>query len=64
MQALLFGDSSFVRHQEDLSFCKKESLKKRCLKLKKRIRFAINCKSDPVFCVCMTSAYYDGNNPK
>ena len=50
MQALLFRRFFFaVHHQEDLSFCKKEVLKKRCLKLKKRIRFAIDCKSDPFF---------------
>ena len=50
MQALLFRRFFFaVHHQEDLSFCKKEVLKKLCLKLKKRIRFAINCKSDPFF---------------
>ena len=33
MQALLFGRFFFaVHHQEDLSFCKKEVLKKLCLK--------------------------------
>lgn len=65
MQALLFRRFFFaVHHQEDLSFCKKEVLKKLCLKLKKRIRFAINCKSDPFFFVCKTIACYDGNYQK
>jgi len=26
--------------------------------------FAINRKSDPVFCVCMTIVFQDENNPK
>ena len=65
MQALLFRRFCFaVRHAEALNFCKKESLRKLCLKLKKRIRFAINCKSDPFFFVCKTSACYDGNYQK
>ena len=31
---------------------------------KNRIRFAIDCKFDPVFCVYVTIAFHDGNNPK
>ena len=39
---------------------KNEGLEKTLPQLKIRIRFAIDCKSNPFF-VCMTIAFHDGN---
>ena len=65
MQALLFRRFFFaVHHQEALHFCKKRGFEKTIPQIKKRIRFAINCKSDPFFFVCKTRACYDGNYQK
>ena len=59
-----FGGLGFIYH-EDYANTIPEANGKRVIKLLQKIGcFALNCKLDPVFCVCRTIAFRDGNIPK